>query len=76
MKYARQTQEALDRLDQSLKVLRDLIKSKMIKQIKDEDDTRKKNLFLDSSMKMEKLRKLAELTFKGKFYRKKIELKK
>ena len=26
MKYARQTQEALDRLDQSLKVLRDLIK--------------------------------------------------
>ncbi len=36
----------------------------------------KKNLFLDSSMKMEKLRKLAELIFKGKFYRKKIELKK
>ncbi len=26
MKYARQTQDALDRLDQSLKVLRDLIK--------------------------------------------------
>ncbi len=29
------------------RVLRDLIKSKMIKQIKDEHDTRKKNLFLD-----------------------------
>ena len=29
------------------RVLRDLIKSKMIKQIKDENDTRKKNLFLD-----------------------------
>jgi len=26
MKYAKQTQEALDRLDQSLKVLRDLVK--------------------------------------------------
>ena len=31
------------------RVLRDLIKSKMIKQIKDEDDTRKKNLFLDKN---------------------------
>ena len=29
------------------RVLRDLIKSKMIKQIQDERDTRKKNLFLD-----------------------------
>ena len=29
------------------RVLRDLIKSKMIKQIQDESDTRKKNLFLD-----------------------------
>ena len=29
------------------RVLRDLIKSKMIKQIKDEHDTRKKNLFLN-----------------------------
>ena len=33
------------------RVLRDLIKSKMIKQIKDEDDTRKKNLFLDKEGK-------------------------
>jgi DNA-binding MarR family transcriptional regulator len=29
------------------RVLRDLIESKIIKQIKDEEDTRKKNLFLD-----------------------------
>ena len=29
------------------RVLRDLVKSKMIKQIQDESDTRKKNLFLD-----------------------------
>jgi len=29
------------------RVLRDLLKTKMIKQIKDEEDTRKKNLFLD-----------------------------
>ena len=29
------------------RVLRDLIKSKMIKQVKDDNDTRKKNLFLD-----------------------------
>ena len=29
------------------RVLRDLLKSKMIKQIKDKEDTRKKNLFLD-----------------------------
>ena len=34
------------------RVLRDLIKSKMIKQIKDEDDTRKKNLFLDKEGKV------------------------
>jgi DNA-binding MarR family transcriptional regulator len=29
------------------RVLRDLIESKMIKQVKDEEDTRRKNLFLD-----------------------------
>ena len=29
------------------RVLRDLLKSKMIKQIKDKEDTRRKNLFLD-----------------------------
>jgi DNA-binding MarR family transcriptional regulator len=29
------------------RVLRDLIESKMIKQIKDKEDTRRKNLFLD-----------------------------
>ena len=34
------------------RVLRDLIKSKMIKQIKDNDDTRKKNLFLDRDGKI------------------------
>ena len=34
------------------RVLRDLIKSKMIKQVKDENDTRKKNLFLDKEGKM------------------------
>ena len=34
------------------RVLRDLIKSKMIKQIKDKDDTRKKNLFLDKEGKI------------------------
>ena len=34
------------------RVLRDLIKSKMIKQIKDEKDTRKKNLFLDKEGKI------------------------
>ena len=33
------------------RVLRDLIESKMIKQIKDEEDTRKKNLFLDKEGK-------------------------
>ena len=34
------------------RVLRDLIKSKMIKQIQDETDTRKKNLFLDKEGKV------------------------
>ena len=34
------------------RVLRDLIKSKMIKQIKDTEDTRKKNLFLDKEGKI------------------------
>ena len=34
------------------RVLRDLIKSKMIKQIKDGNDTRKKNLFLDKEGKI------------------------
>jgi Transcriptional regulators len=34
------------------RVLRDLIKSKMIKQIQDENDTRKKNLFLDKERKI------------------------
>ena len=33
------------------RVLRDLINSKMIKQVKDEEDTRKKNLFLDKEGK-------------------------
>ena len=33
------------------RVLRDLLKSKMIKQIQDERDTRKKNLFLDKEGK-------------------------
>ena len=34
------------------RVLRDLIKTNMIKQIKDEDDTRRKNLFLDKEGKI------------------------
>ena len=34
------------------RVLRDLLKSKMIKQIKDREDTRKKNLFLDKDGKV------------------------
>ena len=34
------------------RVLRDLIESKMIKQIKDEDDTRRKKLFLDKDGKV------------------------
>ena len=34
------------------RVLRDLIKVKMIKQVKDKEDTRKKNLFLDKEGKI------------------------
>jgi len=34
------------------RVLRDLINSKMIKQVKDENDTRKKNLYLDKEGKI------------------------
>ena len=34
------------------RVLRDLIKTKMIKQVQDESDTRKKNLFLDKEGKI------------------------
>ena len=34
------------------RVMRELIKSKMIKQSKDENDTRKKNLFLDKDGKI------------------------
>ena len=34
------------------RVLRDLIKSKMIRQIQDEADTRKKNLYLDKEGKL------------------------
>ncbi len=34
------------------RVLRDLIRSKMIKQIQDENDTRKKNLYLDKEGKV------------------------
>jgi|TARA_X000001036_G_C20651734_1_gene795297 DNA-binding MarR family transcriptional regulator len=34
------------------RVLRDLIKSKMVKQIKDDSDTRKRNLFLDREGKI------------------------
>ncbi|MDB9760953.1 MarR family transcriptional regulator [Pelagibacteraceae bacterium] len=34
------------------RVLRDLLNSKMIKQIKDEEDTRKKNLYLDKEGKV------------------------
>ena len=34
------------------RVMRELIKAKMIKQIKDEEDTRKKKLFLDKEGKM------------------------
>jgi DNA-binding MarR family transcriptional regulator len=35
-----------------IRVLKDLLKSKMIKQIKDENDTRKRNLFLDKNGKI------------------------
>jgi DNA-binding MarR family transcriptional regulator len=41
LKKLKVTKQSLNR------VLRDLLKSKMIKQIKDEEDTRRKNLFLD-----------------------------
>ena len=34
------------------RVLRDLIKSRMVKQVKDENDTRKKNLFLNKEGKV------------------------
>ncbi len=34
------------------RVLRDLIKSKMVKQVKDENDTRKKNLYLNKEGKV------------------------
>ena len=34
------------------RVLRDLIKSRMIKQVKDKSDTRKKNLFLEKEGKI------------------------
>ena len=34
------------------RVLRDLLEAKMIKQIKDEEDTRRKNLFLDKDGKV------------------------
>ena len=34
------------------RVLRDLIKSKMVKQVKDENDTRKKNLYLNKEGKI------------------------
>ena len=45
LKKLKVTKQSLNR------VLRDLIKSKMIKQIKDENDTRKKNLFLEKEGK-------------------------
>ena len=46
LKKLKVTKQSLNR------VLRDLIKSKMIKQVKDETDTRKKNLFLDKEGKI------------------------
>ena len=46
LKKLKVTKQSLNR------VLRDLIKSKMIKQVKDESDTRKKNLFLDKEGKI------------------------
>ena len=45
LKKLKVTKQSLNR------VLRDLIKSKMIKQVQDETDTRKKNLFLDKEGK-------------------------
>ena len=46
LKRLKVTKQSLNR------VLRDLIKSKMIKQVKDEHDTRKKNLYLDKEGKV------------------------
>ena len=46
LKKLKVTKQSLNR------VLRDLIKSKMIKQIQDDEDTRKKNLFLDKEGKI------------------------
>ena len=46
MFYLKITKQSLNR------VLRDLLKSKMIKQVKDDVDTRKKNLFLDREGKV------------------------
>ena len=46
LKRLKVTKQSLNR------VLRDLIKSKMIKQVQDENDTRKKNLFLDKEGKV------------------------
>ena len=48
------------------RVLRDLIKSKMIKQIQDEADTRKKNLFLDKERQLS-LSKLGRQRMENKF---------
>ena len=45
LKRLKVTKQSLNR------VLRDLIKSKMIKQVQDENDTRKKNLYLDKDGK-------------------------
>ena len=46
LKKLKVTKQSLNR------VLRDLIKTKMIKQVQDENDTRKKNLFLDKEGKI------------------------
>jgi len=46
LKRLKVTKQSLNR------VMRELIKAKMIKQIKDEEDTRKKKLFLDKEGKM------------------------
>ena len=46
LRKLRVTKQSLNR------VLRDLIKSKMIRQVQDESDTRKKNLFLDKEGKV------------------------
>ena len=49
------------------RVLRDLLRSKMIKQIKDDEDSRKKNLFLDIEGKIF-FEKIYELQKKRIFY--------